>query len=314
MRVAVVGGTGFFGRYLVRALVAGGHQPCLLVRPGSEEKLVHPEKCSIILGDISDRDALHRLCQGCDAAIYCVGILREQPAQGITFELAQYRGAAATLEAARASGVERFLLMSANGVEAQSTPYQQTKFNAEQAAANSGLDVTIFRPSVMFGDPHGRMEFATQLFQDMVLPPLPAINFVRGWTPSAPVIMSPVHVQDVADAFATALRDSDTVGKTIELAGPERLSWKQMVERVAETASRRKVMVPMPTGLMKIAAFALDWWSKFPVTVDQLTMLEQGNVADPEALTRLIRRAPKSFDVTNLGYLRLARQDFARAQ
>ena len=91
--------------------------------------------------------------------------------------------------------------MSANGVKQPGTRYQETKYQAELAAFDSGLDVTVFRPSVIFGNPRGKMEFATQLYQEMVRPPLPAVAFHTGWSPAkGQVLMSPVHVSDVADS------------------------------------------------------------------------------------------------------------------
>ena len=95
--------------------------------------------------------------------------------------------------------------MSANGVKADGTPYQVTKYEAEEYLKASGLDWTIFRPSVIFGDPGERMEFATQLASDIIRPPLPAPLFFDGVSPlnAGQFRLSPVHVEDVAQAFET---------------------------------------------------------------------------------------------------------------
>lgn len=304
MRVALIGGTGFVGRYLVDALRASRRDLSLLARPGSETKLLLPADCRIVRGDLGSDNAIARTLEHCDAVIYNVGILREFPRSGITFEALQYDGLVKVVNTARQCGVSRVLLMSANGVCATGTAYQQTKYRAEQYAMNSGLAVTVFRPSVIFGDPRGAMEFATQLCRDMVKPPLPALGFFSGWNPvRGPVLMSPVHIEDVALAFDRALDDASTVGKTLTLGGPETLSWTEMLTRIASSTGRRKWIIPMPLGVMQVAASALDWLPFFPVTRDQLTMLASGNTADPSELEALIGRRPQGFTYKNLAYL-----------
>jgi len=303
MQVAVFGGTGFVGSYLIDALLASNQTPCVLVRPGSEDKLQQAERCRAIPGDLNSMSAIDATLEGCDAVIYSVGILREFPNQGITFDDVQYQAVERVADAARAKGISRFLLMSANGVKSPGTPYQETKYRAEEYVRKS-FDVTVFRPSVIFGDPHGRMEIATQLLSDMIAPPLPAVGFFRGWNPTrGAVLMSPVHVEDVALAFVTALDDPSTVGRTYELGGPEALTWSEMVHRVARAVGRDKWILPMPLGLMHLAAALLDWLPLFPVTRDQLTMLAEGNTADPTALQKLIGRPPLEFVPQNLKYL-----------
>lgn len=303
MQVAVFGGTGFVGSYLIDALLASNQTPCVLVRPGSEDKLQQAERCRAIPGDLNSMSAIDATLEGCDAVIYSVGILREFPNQGITFDDVQYQAVERVADAARAKRISRFLLMSANGVKSPGTPYQETKYRAEEYVRKS-FDVTVFRPSVIFGDPHGRMEIATQLLSDMIAPPLPAVGFFRGWNPTrGAVLMSPVHVEDVALAFVTALDDPSTVGRTYELGGPEALTWSEMVHRVARAVGRDKWILPMPLGLMHLAAALLDWLPLFPVTRDQLTMLAEGNTADPTALQKLIGRPPLEFVPQNLRYL-----------
>ena len=304
MRVGVIGGTGFVGGYIVAALLDAGHEVSLLVRPGSESKVDQPDRCTIVAGDADAVAALQSLLEGCDAVIYNIGILREFPARGITYEATQYQGVENTIEAAREKGVRRFLLMSANGVKQPGTRYQETKFRAEQAVRDSGIDFTVFRPSVIFGDPHGKMEIATQLYQEMIRPPVPAVGFHTGWSPEkGQLMMSPVYVEDVASAFVRSLDNPETVGKTYEIGGPEELSWTQMLQRVAEAVGKRKIVLPMPIAFMKFGATLFDWLPFFPVTRDQLTMLAEGNTADPAVVEYLIGTPPRPFSAENLAYL-----------
>lgn len=304
MRVAVIGGTGFVGGYLVDALLKADHEPALLVRPGSESKVRRADACRITTGALSDAGAVETVLGGCDAVIYNVGILRERRRHGITFEELHFKAAVRVIDAAKQAGIRRVLLMSANGLRRPGTPYQEYKLRAEEYLESSDLDFTILRPSVIFGDPRGNMEIATQLYRDMIRMPFPAVGFYTGRIPAkGPVLMAPVHVRDVADAFAKSLHDESTFGKRYELGGPEVLSWTEMLCRIAAAVDKKKIVLPMPIGLMKIGATLLDWLPFYPVTRDQLTMLAQGNVAGPGDLRALIGREPAGFTATNLDYL-----------
>ena len=303
--VAIIGGTGFVGGHLLDALHASGYTTSLLVRAGSEDKVRRADGQRVTIGDLDDDGAIRAVLEGCDAVIYLVGILREDRSKGITFRKMQYDGVVRVADAAKAGGISRFLLMSANGVEAESTPYQQTKLDAEHYVEDIGMQYTVLRPSVVFGDPRGRMEFATQLRNDMVNLPVPAVGFYSGLKPSdGPVLMAPVHVDDVVGAFVAALGDDTSIGETFELCGPDVLSWDEMIRRVAAAVGRKKRIMPMPIGLMKVAATALDWMPLFPVTRDQLTMLQQNNVCSNNRVGVLVNSAPKAFVPKNLAYLR----------
>ena len=304
MRVGLFGATGFVGGYLIDALVEAGHEPSVLVRSGSERKLRLSDRCRVISGDLGNVVAIDDVLEGCDAAIFTVGLLRECPRRGITCEETHHLAAARVVDAAKRAGVGQFLLMSANGVQRPGTPYQETKLDAEDYLRASGLNFTIFRPSVIFGNPQGKMEIATQLFQEMVRPPVPAIGFHTGLSPAnGPIMMSPVHVRDVADAFLRSLDNEAMLGKCLEIGGPENLSWTEMLRRISQAVDKRKLIVPMPLTVMKFAATLFDWLPFFPATRDQLTMLAQGNTAGSEELEALIERPAKSFTAENLGYL-----------
>lgn len=303
-KVAVIGGTGFVGSYLVDALLAAGHEPSLLVRAGSEAKAERGDECRLVTGDVSSVDALRELMRGCDAVIYNVGILRAYPRQGITFDALQHKAAVRVVDAMGELGVKRLLLMSAAGIHRPGTAYQESKLAAEEYAFDSGLDSTVFRPSVIFGDPRGRMEFATQLYQQMVRPPLPAVRFVtRSQGETRDVMMSPVHVEDVAEAFVRAIDNPSTIGDIYELGGPEAISWGDMIRRIAAATGRRKRLLTMPIGIMKFGATLFDWLPFFPATRDQLTMLAEGNVVSPADCESLLGRPPRAFAAENLSYL-----------
>jgi len=305
MKVAIFGGTGFVGTYLIDALLANGHEPLVLVRTGSEDKLEQPERCTLIQGDIDDQEAIAATVEAADAVIYNIGILREFPARGITFQGLQLEGAKRVMDAAIATGVRRFVLMSANGVCADGTAYQRTKFLAEQHLATTGLEWTVFRPSVVFGDPRGKLELGTQLYRDIIKSPLPAPLFYEGFWPTNPggYAMSPVHVQDVAQAFVASLGNPNAIGKIFPLGGPDALTWKQILQIIAAATGRKLFALPAPAFGVSTLASLLDRFAFFPITKDQLTMLLEGNTCDGTETFATFGIKPKAFNIDNLAYL-----------
>jgi NADH dehydrogenase len=304
MKIGIIGGTGFVGSYLLEALARDGHSLRVLTRPGSGEKLPALPDLEAVPGDVGDEAAVRNCFEGCDAAVYLIGILREDPSRGITFDAMQRRGAERAIAAAEEVGVRRFLLMSANGIDAAATPYQVTKLAAEEALKGSSLEWTIFRPSVIFGPPRGRMEFCSQLKQELIESPLPAPLFYTGLLPTdaGAFELGPVHVEDVAAAFAKSLAMPETIGQTFELCGPDAWSWKQILSGIAAAAGRKKLMLPAPVMFIGPVATVMGRFSWFPVTRDQLTMLLAGNTCVEDGFTPL-GITPRPFDPDTLAYL-----------
>jgi NADH dehydrogenase len=305
MKVALLGGTGFVGHYLTEKLLQHGHTPRLLIRKGSPHFPNQTHPFEWVRGDIDDRESLRRVLTGADAVIYNIGILREYPAKGITFENLQYQGVVNTAELAKTQKVKRFLLMSANGVDLGLTPYQKTKSAAENHLLGCGLDWTVFRPSVIFGDPHGRLEFATMLKRDIIDSPLPAPLFYEGLLPVNPggFQLSPVHVGDVAECFVLCLDKPETFTGIYPLGGPQNLTWKEILETIARTLGRQKLMLPVPAFAPAAAAAIFDRFPWFPITRDQIRMLLSGNVCSGEKIFELCGIEPRRFDEANLGYI-----------
>ena len=115
MKVAVIGGTGYVGSYITDELIANDITPRLLVRDGSESKVLQPDKCEIVIGDVENDKAVQDTLDGCEAVIYLIAVIREFPSKGLTNERFQFRGLERVVNIAEKMGVKRFLLMSALG-------------------------------------------------------------------------------------------------------------------------------------------------------------------------------------------------------
>ena len=308
MKVAVFGGTGFVGSYLIDELIASDHIPKVLVRPGSEEKLMQADKCEPVHGDISDKIAIGDTLAGTEAAIYNIGIIKQFPRNGITYEDLQFDGARNCMDQCKELGIDRFILMSANGVRPDGTGYQKTKWLAEQYLMNTDLKWTIFRPSLIFGDPRGsnRPEFCTQLKKDLIRPPIPAPLFHDGIVPvdAGRFSMSPIHVKDVASIFVGSLASEDTASKIFELGGPHTLGWKEIIKTVAKGSGKNKWTIPAPAIFIRSIAALFDRFSWFPITRDQLTMLMEGNTCETSDLFTKFRAVPILFTAEELSYLK----------
>ncbi len=306
MRVTILGGTGFVGGYIVEQLLEQGHDPVVLVRRGSESKVYQPERCWLVPGDIGDDEALRDAVRNSDAVIYNIGIIREFPNRGITFQALHFEGARRAMDIAEAEGVTRFLLMSANGVKAHGTGYQRTKYMAEEALRTTGLDWTVLRPSLIFGDPRGNTEFAQQLYRDVIRSPLPAPLFFDGVLPldAGGFEMAPIHVRDLATVAVNSLNLPETLGVVYPLCGPRRVSWREIIGLIAEVAGVTKPTVPVPVWAVHTVATFFDRFALFPVTRDQLSMLTQGNTCDSEVNWQMFGiDAPIAFDAEALAYV-----------
>ncbi len=304
MRIAIFGGTGFVGFHLIEFLSEKNIKINALVRSGSEHKILKNNNITNVSGDIKTGSAITKTIRDCDYVIYNIGILKESLETGSTFKGMQYQGLVDVIDHCSEMEIKKFILMSANGIEKNVTDYQRTKLAAENYLMQSGLNYTIFRPSVIFGNPKGRMEFATQLLNEMIIPPIPAVNFFSSLNPKLnSVMMSPVHVNDVVEAIYTALNSDITNDKTYNLGGPNELSWIEIIKTIMTVTKKEKLVIPMPIIIMKIVTQLFSWIPFLPVTNDQIIMLEQGNTASPSDLEELIKRNLRPFDINNLSYL-----------
>lgn len=304
MKVALFGGTGFVGNYIVDELLNASHEPHVLVRPQNASKLIQSDKCIVYSGYIEKETVIIEMLENANAVIYNIGLIRQFPKKGITFEKLHYEGVKQTIKLAEIAGVKRYILMSANGVNMQGTPYQTTKYLAEQLLKNSKLDWTIFRPSLIFGDPRGTIEFCTQLKKDMLDLPIPAPLFFNGLIPknAGSFSFNPIHVTDVAKCFVRALEKETAIGKTYEVGGTKSLIWKELIKTIASAYGKNKWTVPVPVFPIKMAARLLGRFAWFPIAADQLTMLIKGNTCSSKGFEEFDLNLIQ-FDTDSLQYL-----------
>lgn len=286
MRVLVTGGTGFVGGRLRETLKDAGHTVRLLVRPGSEHKVTGADAYEIIRGDILNTNACLRASDGCDAVVHLVGIIREFPAKGITFDECHRVATMNIVDAARRMGVQRFVHMSALGVrEDASSMYHRTKYAAEELVRHSGMRWTIFRPSWIFG----RGDALTRQIIDLISRPrVPLIDGGR-W------LMQPVSVEDVCGAMTQALSLPETQGKIYELGGPDRIAFRDVVAEIARAVGRNARTMSVPSWGVRPVVRVMQRFASFPLTLDQMRMLREDNVCEIDPYVRVFRMEPRSF-------------------
>jgi NADH dehydrogenase len=192
------------------------------------------------------------------------------------------------MDYARKTGIRRFLQMSALGVRSGAgTGYQMTKYEAECYVKESGLDWTIFRPSLIFG-PNGAF---IELLASMIarLPLVPVVG-------DGEYKFQPVHVNDVALGFRKALDDRKSFGRIFEFGGPEVMTYNRMLDIIGEMLGKKKVRkVHQPLWLLRPLTRLLEGFRQYPLTNDQITMLLEGNCTEDRSFFELFDITPTLF-------------------
>lgn len=289
MPVFLTGATGFVGGHLAARLVADGHRiKCLVRRPDHPgATLLKDLGAELTAGDILDPDTLREAATGCGAAIHLVGIIMESP--GFTFRQVHVEGARNVLAAAAAAGIRHYVHMSALGAGPDApTEYFRTKWQAEEAVRSSGLDYTIFRPSIIYG-PRG--EFINMLLKQVrLLPLVPVIG-------DGNYHLQPVSVNDVAFCFSRTLADDGTIGEEYELGGPEALTYNQIVDAISAAMGKKRFKLRLPLPLVRPGVRLLERLLRHPpVTTDQLKMLLAGSVCDIARMRQQFGIEPIEFE------------------
>ena len=266
--VAVTGSAGFVGRAVVRALLAAGYSVRALVRTREKARKSLPtsdQRLTLVAGDAADPAVAAQLLQGAHACINLIGIIRQAP--GATFVKAHVRTTEVLIAAAASAGCKRFLQMSALGVGHDGdTEYRRTKWDAELIVRSSGLDWTIFRPSMIHGASGEFIQTAASWATGKSAPwfflpyfsrRVPDPTCPSGTAPEVAPVIAPIAVEDVAAAFVKAVSTPESIGEIYNLAGPEILSWPDLLTLIRDSVPGAKHNLrpwPIPGDVAAIGA------------------------------------------------------------
>lgn len=274
----LTGGTGFVGTHVAERLRADGREVHALVRDRARGTKLAALGCELVEGDMTRPESLRGAAEGCDGLVHLVAI-RQGPRAA--FERIMEQGTRDLVDAAKAGGVRRFVLMSALGTSAETkdlVPYFHAKWEMEQTVEASGLEYVTFRPSFVFGSDGGI---------------LPTFKRIAKLTPVTPITGSgdqriqPVWVDDVAAYFSAAVDEPQAANRTFELGGPDAVTWNELWRRLKRVLRVRRPSLHVPMGFMRVNALLTERLpGNIPLTRDLLRMLEAGDnvVSDTAAV------------------------------
>ncbi|HMM47050.1 MAG TPA: complex I NDUFA9 subunit family protein [Thiobacillaceae bacterium] len=278
--ICVLGGSGFVGTRLVGELAARGYHVRVLSRRREAAKgLILLPTVEVVEADVHDQPELIQNFRGMDAVINLVGILHEKRISRVDIPSARRGDFQAThielprkiVQAMGETGVPRLLHMSALGADPNSrSAYQRSKgigealvreagrhhvehenwyLNGPKFVHGYGLEVTIFRPSVIFGRGDSFLSMFARLLKHA--PVLPLAN--------AEARFAPVFVGDVARAYADSLENPATFGAAYDLCGPESYTLQELVRYVGKITGRRRRIVPLGNMSSYLQAWAMEY-------------------------------------------------------
>lgn len=296
-KICILGGTGFVGHHLARRLVELGYHVRMLVRHRERHRdlLVLPT-LNLIEADIHNLRVLAEQFIGCDAVINLVGILNEKEHDGSGFSAAHVDLPGKIVRACLACGIERVLHMSALNANARTAPsvYLRSKGEGEDLLhASPTLQVTSFRPSVIFGPGDSFINrFAALLRRMPLVFPLacPGSRF------------APVHVDDVTEAFVQALQNSRTYGQRYDLCGPRVYTLKQLVEYTASAIGVKRRVLGLSDRLSRLQANIFEYLPGKAFSRDNYLSLRVDSVCH-EKFPAVFNITPTTLEAVVPGYI-----------
>lgn len=278
--VTIIGGSGFLGRHITRALARQGHRIRVAVRrpdlAGHVQPLGTPGQIMPVQANLRYPESVEAACAGSDVVINLVGVLYSSGAQ--TFSALHAHGARVAARAASNAGAAQFIQMSAIGAdEGSASEYARSKAQGEVAAREEFPGATIIRPSIVFGPEDNFFnQFAAMARFSPVLP------LIGG----GETRFQPVFVGDVAAAVAKLVATGDGSGKTWEFGGPAQHSFRELLAYVLEVTGRKRLLVPVPFAIARINGIILGLMPNPMLTADQVDLLKTDNVVSDAAIAQ----------------------------
>lgn len=273
--VTVLGGSGFVGRHVVQELFKRDHAVRVLTRRRDHARalFVLPE-IEVVQCDVHDPNALAAALDGSDAVINLAGVLHDSRRSGFQrVHVELVRSIAAACERHRISRVLHVSALHA-GREAPSA-YLRSKGEAEEilrSLGERGVDVTLFRPSVIFGPDDNFINLFAKLVRLLPVIALACPN----------TRFQPIYVGDVARILATSLTSTQTHGQSYDLCGPKIYSLRELVEFVAALLGKRRPIIGLSKGLSLLQAWLMEFSPVKLLTRDNIRSMQVDSVCQCE--------------------------------
>lgn len=271
MRIVLIGASGFFGGYLLRALTNDQHQCIVLTRDAVRRGCVDMlPGVKLVQADVYDPDVLIEQFTGADAVFSMAGILNESEGGGKGFHKVHVELVEGIIEACQKAGVTRLLHLSALNAGKGSSYYLKSKGEAEELLRSvDDINVTIFEPSVIFGRGD---EFFNRFASMLKLSPVMPLACPKAR-------LQPVFAGNVASVMTASLDDPMTWGKSYELAGPQAFTLKELVKWTAKTLDQRSYVIGLPGPLSATMAMMMNVVPGKPFSWDNYQSLKTDNVS-----------------------------------
>ncbi len=238
-RIFLAGASGFIGSEIYKELENRGYETICFCRNREKARKVLGDKARIITGDILDKSSYENL--EFDAVIYAIGIIREKEQR---FEDVHHIGVKNLIEVCKRKNVERFILISANGVEYADTKYFRTKLYGEEELRKSGLIYTIFRPSVVFGENDKSInQLINLVLKSFIVPVIPS----GCW--------QVIYVKDLAKIIVDSINNERTYYKTYEICGAKCYTIEEIVDMIIKISGKKRLKIKIPKILFYMICY-----------------------------------------------------------
>ena len=275
--ITIIGGSGFVGRHIVRALARRGYRIRVACRrpdlAGHLQPLGNTGQIMMVQANVRYPASLAAACEGAYAVINLTGVLYSAGAQ--SFDAVHVFGAEASAKAAKAAKARLFIQMSAIGADENSpADYARSKAEGEKRARAAFPGAIVLRPSIVFGPEDSFFNRFAGMARFSPFLPLIGGGETR---------FQPVFAGDVAEAVACLVDRGEANGQTYELGGPETLSFRQLMQFTLDTIGRKRALLTLPWGAAKLQAAVLGLLPNPPLTSDQVELLRTDNVVSEAA-------------------------------
>lgn len=294
--ILVTGGTGFIGRALIRHLVELGYPVRTLIRPSQNSpNLPMGIPVDVAVSSLTDERGLRAAMVDIDTIFHLASGEWRGPRESLM--QIDIQGTRSLVDTAIDAGVKRLFYLSHLGADrASAYPVLKAKGIAEEFVRRSGLEYTILRSSIVFGL---NDKFTTGIAQ--ILSALPGIFIIPG---EGRVQLQPLWIEDLVTCLTWSLDDPDTVNRTIEIGGPEYLSFREIVELVMQETGLRRTILPLGAPYVRgLTIFLESFFARLPVTIYWLDYLAVNRTTALDTMPRVFDLMPSRFS-QRLGYLK----------